>query len=36
MTTNMNISTIEARELLYFSIYKCTKRVKWSEHKHYD
>jgi len=35
MTTNMNISTTQAREHLYFSNYKYTKRVKWSEHRNY-
>jgi len=35
MTTNMNISTTQAREHLYFSDNKYTKRVRWSEHRHY-
>jgi len=35
MTTNYNISTTQAREHLYFGNYKYTKRVKWSEHRHY-
>jgi hypothetical protein len=35
MTTNSNLSTTQARESLYFSNYKYTKRVQWSEHRHY-
>jgi len=35
MNTSSNISTTQAREHLYFSQFKFTKRVKWSENRHY-
>ncbi len=35
MTTNSKLSTTQARESLYFGTSKYTKRVQWSEHRHY-